>query len=294
MEAHWRARLGAVLFTLGVGACTTPAVETIGQAPEIMPELATTKRLHDLPPPAQPLTVAIYGFDDQTGQRKPEANVAELSTAVTQGGAAILVDAAFRAGDGDWFNLLERGGLQNLLQERQIIRATREQFADGTPLTPLTFGGVLLEGGIISYDTNQLTGGVGARLLGIGGSTEYRADVVAVYLRAASVKTGEIVASVNVSKTLYSTQLQSNVFRFVGFEELLEIDAGITSNEPTQIAVRQAIESAVYALIMEGVIDDLWTFADPAAGREALATYARLVSGEAKVAALERLGGADG
>jgi curli production assembly/transport component CsgG len=286
MTVDWRTRIAAAVLVVGVGGCTTPAVETIGQAPEIMPDLATTQRLRELPLPAQQLTVAIYDFEDETGQRRPKENVAELSTAVTQGGAAILLDAAFRAGDGGWFNVLERGGLQNLLQERQIIRSTRQQFGNATPLTPLTFGGVLLEGGIISYDTNQLTGGLGARLLGIGASTEYRADVVAVYLRASSVKTGEIVQSVNVSKTLYSAQLQSNVFKFIGVEEILEVDAGITSNEPTQVAVRQAIESAVYALIMEGVLGGLWEFADPDAGREALATYAGLVGGEAQVASL--------
>jgi len=240
-----------------------------------MTELATTQRLESLPPPTQQLPVSIYSFRDQTGQRKPNLNVAELSTAVTQGGAAILIDAAFRAGSGTWFKVLERNGLDNLLQERQIIRATREQFGNTTPLAPLTFGGMLLEGGIISYDTNRVTGGAGARFLGIVASTEYRADVVAVYLRAVSVSSGEIVESVQVSKTLYSVKLQANVFKFVGFEELLELEAGITANEPTRIAVRQAIEAAVYALIAEGAMRKLWTFEDGSAGTDVIKAYKR-------------------
>ncbi len=267
--------LGPVLSALLVAGCTTSNIETLGQAPEIMTELATTKRLESLPPPSQQMTVSIYSFRDQTGQRKPNLNVAELSTAVTQGGAAILIDAAFRAGGGDWFKVVERTGLDNLLQERQIIRSTREQYGNTTPLSPLTFGGMLLEGGIISYDTNRLTGGAGARFLGIGASTEYRADVVAVYLRAVSVSSGEIVESVQVSKTLYSVKLQANVFKFVGFEELLELEAGITANEPTQIAVRQAIEAAVYALIAEGAMGGLWSFEDEPAGLKVVDTYKR-------------------
>lgn len=267
--------LGAVLSALLATGCTTSNIETVGQAPEIMTELATTKRLESLPPPSQQLTVSIYSFRDQTGQRKPNQNVAELSTAVTQGGAAILIDAVFRAGGGEWFTVLERNGLDNLLRERQIIRATREQYGNTTPLSPLTFGGMLLEGGIISYDTNRLTGGAGARFLGIGGSTEYRADVVAVYLRAVSVNSGEIVESVQVSKTLYSVKLQADVFKFVGFEELLEIEAGITANEPTQIAVRQAIEAAVYALIAEGAMGELWAFGDERAGADVITAYKR-------------------
>jgi len=280
-RAHWTAAIVAIATALA--GCSTGDVETVGQTPEIMPELATTKRLKELPAPQQQMTVAVYGFEDRTGQRKPDENVAALSTAVTQGGAAILVDAAFQAGRGDWFKVLERKGLQDLLQERKIIRNTRQQFGNGQPLNPLTFGGILLEGGIISFDTNRLTGGLGARLLGIGGDTEYRADVVSVYLRAVSVKSGEIVQSVKVSKTLYSMKLQANVFKFVGVEEILELEAGLTSNEPTQVAVRQAIESAMYALIVEGAQDKLWSFADPEAGREVFDTYRKLTERELRV-----------
>jgi curli production assembly/transport component CsgG len=280
----FRATVIAVMavVVLAAGGCSTSGVDAVGQSPEIMPRLATTERLERLPAPNQQMTLAIYSFRDQTGQRKPAENVAALSTAVTQGGSAILVDSAFKAGAGSWFKVLERAGLQNLLQERKIIRATRDQFGNGQPLNPLTFGGILLEGGIISYDTNQLTGGLGARLLGIGGNTEYRADVVSVYLRASSVKTGEIVQSVNVSKTLYSVKLQANVFKFIGFEEILELEAGISSNEPTQVAVRQAIESAVYALICEGAIDGLWSFADEEAGQQTIANYQKMVGRQSK------------
>jgi curli production assembly/transport component CsgG len=276
MRALWLRGLLLAGAAAIVSACSTGNIDAVNQRPEIMPDLATTKRLRDLPPPAQEMTVAIYDFRDRTGQRKPDENVAALSTAVTQGGAAILVDAAFQAGGGRWFKVLERKGLQNLLQERKIIRSTRDQYGNGTPLNPLTFGGILLEGGIISYDTNRLTGGLGARILGIGGDTEYRADVVAVYLRAISVKTGEIVESVKVSKTLFSTKLQANVFKFVAAEEILELEAGFTANEPTQVAVRQAVESAMYALIVEGAKGKLWSFDDPGAGEEVFKTYKKL------------------
>ena len=276
------ARLGAVVpalvAALALSACAPHLVpDRRAQFAEIMPSLASTQRLLSLPPPAQKLTVAIYDFSDLTGQRRPNPNVAEMSTAVTQGGAAVLVDAAFHAADGAWFRVLERDGLENLLQERQIIRSTREQFGVQEPVNPLTFGGMLLEGGIISYDTNVMTGGAGARLLGIGGNTEYQVDSVSVYLRASSVNTGEIVESVQVSKTLLSTRLQGNVFRFVEAEELLEVDAGRTTNEPTQVAVRQAIEASVYALVLEGARNGLWEFADEEAGAAAIAAYEALL-----------------
>lgn len=277
-------RLGVALSLLALPGCggmlPLDLVERRDSYAEIMPRLAITERLESLPAPAQQFTVAIYDFRDQTGQRRPNPNVAEMSTAVTQGGTAILVNAAFHAGDGTWFRVLERGGLDNLLQERQIIRATREQFGVEEPLNPLTFGGMLLEGGIISYDTNVMTGGAGARLLGVGAHSEYQVDSVSVYLRASSVNTGEIVESVQVTKTLLSTRLQGNVFRYIEVEELLEVDAGVTTNEPTQVAVRQAIEASVYALIMEGVKNGLWSFADQHAGAAALAEYDALLNAQ--------------
>lgn len=276
MNIQLRALALTVTVLFLAGCTTSQMADSLGPRPDMMPELGTTKRLSALPAPQQEMTVAIYQFSDRTGQRKPNRNVAELSTAVTQGAAAILVDAAFRAGNGSWFKVLERNGLQNLLQERQIIRSTRDQFGDQRPLQALTFGGILLEGGIISYDTNVLTGGVGARLLGVGANAEYQADTVSVYLRAVSVKSGEVVESVNVTKTLYSAKLQANVFKFIAFEELLEIDAGISSNEPTQIAVRQAVEAAMYALIMEGYRRGIWSFADELAGEQAFNDYLEL------------------
>ena len=289
ITAMRRAGVVGVILCLVLGACTTKNSAQIGQKPEVMPSLPTTKRLKNLPAPSDKLSVAIYSFRDRTGQRKPDENVAALSTAVTQGGAAILVDAAFQAGGGDWFQIVERSGLDHLLRERKLIRATREQYGNGSRLAPLKFSGLILEGGIISYDTNQLTGGFGARLLDIGVNTEYRADVVSVFLRAVSVKTGRVVQSVKVSKTLYSAKLQSNVFKFIGVDELLELEAGVSSNEPTQVAVRQAIEAAVYSLIAEGAMNDLWSFEDPDAGQKFLKEYREIKDAKPLAAQKEAL-----
>ena len=68
------------------------------------------------------------------------------------------------------------------------------------------------------------------------------------------------------------------VFRFIEAEELLEAEIRRTINEPTQIAVRQAIESAVYALIMEGARNGLWSFQDDGAGEVAVREYEKLLA----------------
>lgn len=231
------------------------------------------QELLSLPPPQQNVYVAVYDFPDLTGQFKPSETVQTLSRAVTQGAAAILIDILRDTGRGSWFTVVERQNLQNLLNERQIIGEMRRLHAGGGALRPMMFAGVILEGGIIGFDTNTLTGGVGARFLGIGGDVEYREDVVSVYLRAVNSQTGEIMSSVRTTKRILSYGAAANVFKFISFQDLLEVDAGFTTNEPGTLALRQAIELAVYALVVEGAEDGLWAFADQEAGRNITTAY---------------------
>ena len=219
-----------------------------------------TIKLRSLPPPTAPAVVGVYRFEDQTGQFKQTENGSTFSNAVTQGGTTILVKALE---DSKWFTPIERENLDNLLNERNIISSTRKDYAVQTntkqqPLPSLLYAGVLIEGGIVSYDTNVLTGGVGARYFGAGGSSKYRQDRVTIYLRAVSTKSGEIMKTVYVSKSIFSQAIDASLFRYVNFKKLLEAETGFTRNEPGQLAVKEAIEKAVEALIIEGIEVGLW------------------------------------
>ncbi|MHA7058408.1 CsgG/HfaB family protein [Aquimarina sp. M1] len=219
-----------------------------------------TKTLRDFPLPTEPVVVGVYKFRDQTGQYKPTEAGSTFSTAVTQGATTILVKALE---DSKWFVPIERENLSNLLNERNIIRSTRKEYrknnnSNEPQLPPLLYAGIILEGGIVSYDSNIITGGLGARYFGIGGSTQYRQDRITVYLRAVSTSSGKILKTVYVSKTILSQALDASFFRYVKFSRLLEAETGFTKNEPGQIAVSEAIEKAVEALIIEGIEDKLW------------------------------------
>ena len=239
--------------------------------------LASLGDLSNLPPPTVPTVVVIYKYRDQTGQYKSSERVLQYSTAVTQGATTLLIKALQDAGNGQWFTVLEREGLHNLLNERKIIRQTRKQYQQAgeilPALPPLLYAPIMLEGGVVAYESNLLTGGMGARYWGAGGSTEFRRDTVTVGLRAVSVKRGTILHSVQTRKTILSASLEGGLFRFVDPLRLLEIEAGITSNEPPQMALREAIELAVYALILEGVRSELWAFAAPQAGAPIVQRY---------------------
>ena len=140
-------------------------------------------------------------------------------------------------------------------------------------LPPLLFAAIIFEGGIIGYDSNLQTGGIGARLLGIGGDVKYRLDTITIYLRAVSTKTGEVLASVTTHKTIASLGLQGGVFKYIAFDKILEAEAGITKNEPDQLAVQQAIEKAVYSIVIEGANQGIWAFSDKEAQDALIGSY---------------------
>lgn len=229
-------------------------------------ETQSTIELKTLPEPKEPIVVAVYKFRDQTGQYKPSETGANWSTAVTQGATSILIKALENS---NWFVPIERENVGNLLNERKIIRSSRAQYgADNSNtkqlLPPLLFAGLILEGGIVSYDANVITGGAGLRYFGAGASGQYRQDRVTVYLRAISTSNGKILKSVYTSKTILSQKLDAGLFRYVQFQRLLEAETGFTYNEPSELAVTEAIEKAVISLIIEGIDDGLWSLDDSA------------------------------
>jgi len=61
------------------------------------------KELQTLPAPERQAVVAVYDFPDLTGQRRDKDGIASISTAVTQGGTALLISALKEAGNGTWF-----------------------------------------------------------------------------------------------------------------------------------------------------------------------------------------------
>jgi curli production assembly/transport component CsgG len=262
------ALLSLLALSLGGCALTGSFDDPADQAASLVAATKTGVVLDSLPPPRQKLDVSVYNFPDLTGQNKSNDNFAEFSRALTQGGSSILTDVLIKAGRGLWFNVVERADLQPLLQERQIIQNTRIAL-DGDKaqsLPPLRFAGVLLDGGVIGYDTNETTGGVGASYLGIGADVQYRQDIVTIALRAVSVQTGRVLASVTTTKVVYSVSVSSTTFQFAAVDQLLQADLGFTKNTPPTLAVREGIQLAVYSLIFEGVKNKLWKFKDAAAG----------------------------
>lgn len=210
-----------------------------------------------------PIPIAIYSFTDRTGQRKPSSVVSSFSTAVTQGADAYVIKTLQDVGDGKWFMPVERVGIDSLIKERQLVRQMREQVAgeNAEALPPLKVAGIILEGGIIDYNSNIKTGGNGVRYLGIGPNQQYTEDQVTISMRMVSVQTGEVLSSVTVQKNLLSTSEGITVFKFFNqATNAFELDAQQTSNEAGNYAIRSAIETAVVELIKDGERKNLWHY----------------------------------
>lgn len=249
-----------IIFATALSGCAHINMDLNKEEPvALLPKENLVTKLPDLDGP--PITIAVYGFADKTGQMKPNDRLAVFSKAVTQGAEVFLIKSLQDANN--WFKVVERVGLDNLIKERQLIRNQREVYEgkDARPLKPMTVAGVLIEGGIIGYDSNIRSGGNGARFLGIGGSQQYRVDEIVISLRLISVNSGEVLLTNAVSKTIYSTQHNVGVLRFVDAgTKALELENGSALNEPTTYAVRVAIEQAVYDMVISGEKKGLWRY----------------------------------
>jgi len=256
----------ALIITMLSGCAVIQSTGLTETDPTLTTQMKGVKNEFDLirPPAAgKPLSVAVYGFTDKTGQRRPQANVASLSTAVTQGAETFLIQALQGVGRSQWFEVVERVGIDNLTKERTIIRQMREAYEgkDAKPLMPMQFAGIIMEGGIVGYDATTTSGGAGMRIFGIGKQTQWSTDTVTVSLRAVSVNTGKVLAVVTVQKTILSTADSATALKFFDQgTQAFEAEAGLTINEPGTYAVKAATEMAVVELIKEGQRKGVWEY----------------------------------
>lgn len=247
-----------------VASTRQPEIDYAVEQPKVVdPDFFKREENKLKPPKGGKVTVSVYNFKDLTGQRKPNDKLAVFSSAVTQAPDAYLVKALQDVGDGKWFRVIERGDVDNLIKERQLIKSMRDLYEGdkAKPLDPLLFSGLMIEGGVIGYDSNVQSGGLGVRVFGIGPNTQYRSDLVTVNLRVVSVNTGEVLVSVTTNKTIISFGDSINMLRFVDLGTMsIEGEAGFGINESVNLATQRAIEAAVVEMIKQGEKKGYWKF----------------------------------
>lgn len=255
-------KIHLIVVLVALSACSSVVPPSaVKSNARLTPVSDVTIDLNRLPAPRNKIPVAVYAFRDQTGQFKPSPESLN-SSQVSQGVSSVLVKALRDSG---WYLPVEREGLQNLLTERRIIRAIEVPGEKGKPLIDLpnlTPASLVVEGGVIAYESNVRTGGKGANYLGIGASNKYSVDQVTVSLRMIDIRNGQILNSVSVTKTIFSYAFDANHYAFISYKSLLQAEIGYTTNEPAQLAVREAIESAVIHLTVQGIRDRIFEMRD--------------------------------
>lgn len=94
-----------------------------------------------------------------------------------------------------------------------------------------------------------------------------------------NVSTGEVLSSVNTSKTILSYEVQAGVFRFIDYQRLLEGEVGYTANEPVMLCLMSAIETGVILLINDGIDRGLWDLQNKAESKnEVLVKYREMAA----------------
>jgi len=244
-------------------SCSLVTSRTINKPEFTKPTVSKTplkSELNNLPKiDGELVYIGVNNFKDLTGKRKSSDTVASFSAVVTQGGEAWLMESLIESG---WFKVLERAESESVLRERALVTQSRNSFDEKPiPLDPLRYAGILAFGGILDYETNNISGGVGASYLGIGASEEYRQDTVTVSLRFVSTSTGEVLVTTTATKTVISTSTNATMFRFVDLDTIpAEAEMGIARNELVSKAVRSAIDKALIDLIYQGKEKGYWKF----------------------------------
>ena len=160
---------------------------------------------------------------------------------------------------GKWFKVVERKGIDNIVRERQIVKSSRESLDKKDDLPPLLYAGIIIEGGIIGYDSNVKSGGDGARVFGVGTNTKYTTHIVTVSLRTVSVASSEVLNTIIVEKQILSYSENTTVMKFFDMDtKTLEIETGANTNEAPSYAVQRAIAKGVYELVLDGKKKGLW------------------------------------
>lgn len=264
MKMALRLSLPFLLAILGSSCASTDGQLWGDPMPPKVQKVLLEDELAKINAPNRVPVVAIYRFRDLTGQKRQNAaGATSFSSAVTQAPEVYLLRALVRAGDGQFFKVIDRTVLDDLTRERQLIRQTRQSYdgSGATKLPALTFAGLLVTGGVVGYDHSVKSGGVGARYLGIGSSKQFSSDTVTVNIRMVSVATGEVVLDALTSKTILSTSSSGDVFRFIEQgTELVELENGWSRNESVSVATQRAIEMGVLELIRGGKEHGYWSY----------------------------------
>ena len=96
-------KIFSIVALVLLAGCSPMGIDPTNPEPPQVQVAPLADKLANLPKNAGPaIPVAVYSFNDKTGQRKPADNMSSLSSAVTQGAEVWVINALKEAGGGGW------------------------------------------------------------------------------------------------------------------------------------------------------------------------------------------------
>lgn len=203
--------------------------------------------------------IAVGNIRDYTGKTDDQEGFV-----VTQGGALMAYTALGNMVPG--ITLHERFDTQ--IADAELTYLTNRQLGDGgvhatvdaetgreteVPWKPYYGGSVLqsdyyIVGGITELNYNIQSGGGELNVNNVGGKGRIYTMNVGVDLRIVGSQTLKVYDTVSVQKQISGYEIGMEIFRFFD-DDLWDVYAGAKNQEPLQLAVRMAIESALLELV---------------------------------------------
>ncbi|PWK62048.1 hypothetical protein C7455_10173 [Roseicyclus mahoneyensis] len=209
----------------------------------------------------RPRSVAVAQFEDLTGARIEGGT----STAVAASGRFLTEYILMRANGNDAYRVLDRAGLNNLLNERrladqinafheaEVVAAApemlRDQLAGRVPpaieMAPLRVSDYLIHGAVVGYDRRLIDNGTGMGIAGVRLRNRASRDQVSVMVQLIDVRSGEIIATGAAAQFIDSSSRGGDIFALVRTDRLLEVEQLNVVNDPATRALFLAIDIAL-------------------------------------------------
>lgn len=206
-----------------------------------------------------PVGLAVGNIRDYTGKQSDQEGFL-----VTQGGPLMAYTALGHLLPG--ISLYERFDTQ--IGDAELAYTTNRQLGDGSmhstvdqktgeasqvPWKPYYGGSVIqsdyyIVGGITELNFNLQSGGAELGVNNVGGKGRIYTMNVSVDLRIVGSQSLKVYDTVSIQKQISGYEVGLDIFRFFG-SDLWDVNAGNKNQEPLQLAVRMAIESALLDII---------------------------------------------
>jgi len=205
------------------------------------------------------IAITVGDIRDYTGKQNDQEGFL-----VTQGGALMAYTALGHLVPG--ISLYER--FDTKIADAELAYTSNRQLGDGKlhettdPQTGETsevpwkpyYGGSILQsdyyivGGITELNFNIQSGGAELNVNNVGGKGRVYTMNVGIDMRIVGSQTLKVYDTVSVQKQITGYEVGAEVFRFFN-NDLWDVYAGAKNQEPLQLAVRMAIESAILDLL---------------------------------------------